>query len=418
MSYWPLTGELVYEQCGDVQYRYITAWAGGWMALVSVGQWHVDRTVRLNYGHRIAGGRPLKVSQIVGATLEDNVPAALTATAGGHSVVETDGILSFRLLAQGQPYCTSGRRGRRADWDRKTAEKEAAEERAEWDYHQSVRDSEPERHSVVVHDGSKVRGTAVGGGGAHYDEPGHCFAFSVSYDIDFVNDRTVQYQMASLEEPASPQVLCPARRSPMPPSPQLPPPPPPTPSTPAPVAVPPSRSPPPPHVAAKPDDDFSLEGDYLYDYGPSTDALEEAEHGTTEAAGTRLRDDVVAELAAEPIASLAVALMLIGLGGWCWLKRGAAPCGRCVGYRRAAPRPRLGAMEEGARRRGRDADDEEDESSSTEEEEEGDDDDDDEGDEEERGSPMGSPPRRKAARGRKQGKGRGKTSTIDAEDLD
>ena len=33
---WPLTGELEYQRCDDVQYRYIAAWAGGWMALVSV----------------------------------------------------------------------------------------------------------------------------------------------------------------------------------------------------------------------------------------------------------------------------------------------------------------------------------------------------------------------------------------------
>ena len=77
---WPLTGELVYNRCDDVQYRYVAAWAGGWMAMVSVGEWHEQRTVRLNYGHGIAGGRPLKVSQINGATLEDNVAASLTAT--------------------------------------------------------------------------------------------------------------------------------------------------------------------------------------------------------------------------------------------------------------------------------------------------------------------------------------------------
>jgi len=430
---WPLTGELEYQRCDDVQYRYIAAWAGGWMALVSVGQWHESRTVRLNYGHSIAGGRPLKVSSIVGASLEDNVPAALTATAGGHSVVETDGILQFRLLQQGQAYCSS-RRGRRADWDRKTAVQKAAEERAAWEFHQNQRDTEPERHSIVVHDGSKVQGHAVGtmgeGGGARYDEVGHCFAFSVSYDIDFVNDRTVQYE--NLEEPTSPQVLCPGRRSPMPPSPQSPPSPLPPPTAPALVAMPPPPwSPSPPRLAKKTDDDLSREGDYLYDDGHATDAALEAaaskgaaEHDATgEAEGARLRDEVAAELAAEPIASLAVALMLLGLGGWvCWRKRGAAPCGRCVGYRRAGgARPRLGAAEEGARRRGRrgDGDDEGDQSSSGEEEEE------DGGDEDEEEG--GSPPRGKAvgkaSRGRRQqqqGKGDGTTSTrtIDAADLD
>ena len=417
---WPLTGELVYNRCDDVQYRYVAAWAGGWMAMVSVGEWHEQRTVRLNYGHGIAGGRPLKVSQINGATLEDNVAASLTATAGGHSVVETDGTLSFRLAHQGQAYCTS-RRGRRADFDRKTAEHEAAVERAAWEeregFHQRMHDAEPERGTIIVHDGSKVRGTAVGGGGARFEEPGHCFAFSVSYDIDFVHDRTAQYE--NLEEPASPQVLCPGRMSPMPPAPLTPPSPPPPPTPPALVAMPPpSRSPQSPHVAGTPDDDLSHEGDYMYDLRPATDireadleGVEDAPEAEEPGGASLLLDEVAAELAAEPVASLAVALMLIGLGGWAcwarWRKRGAAPCGRCVGYRRAAPRPRLGAQEEGRVRRGRgDGDEDRDDSCSAE------DDDDDEG---------GSPPRGKASCGRKQhGKVHGQTSTrkIDKGDLD
>ena len=72
-----------------------------------------------------------------------------------------DGILTFRLRATGQSWC-SRRRGRRADYDRRDDEKKAAAERARWAAQASFARAEPERDAVLVHDRSKVRGAAVG----------------------------------------------------------------------------------------------------------------------------------------------------------------------------------------------------------------------------------------------------------------
>ena len=78
---WPLTdlASLSYMTCdgeaGDVRYESVAWWAGGWEALVHVADWVEGRTVRIDYGSDVAGGRPVVLSNLVGASLTDNVAA-------------------------------------------------------------------------------------------------------------------------------------------------------------------------------------------------------------------------------------------------------------------------------------------------------------------------------------------------------
>ena len=71
----PCPDPCLWQWCDDVQFEYTAAWAGGFIAMVRVGSWQAGRDVRLNFGHDMAGGRPVKLAKIDGASLIDNVQA-------------------------------------------------------------------------------------------------------------------------------------------------------------------------------------------------------------------------------------------------------------------------------------------------------------------------------------------------------
>ena len=101
-----------------------TSWQGGWIVMVHVGSWEAGRSLRFNFGQRMAaggvGGRPVTLPAVTGAQLLDKAA----------------GVLTFRLKATGQSYCSQDERHRAPDrrgldWSREKSVQQQEEEAAE-----------------------------------------------------------------------------------------------------------------------------------------------------------------------------------------------------------------------------------------------------------------------------------------------
>ena len=173
-------------------------------------------------------------------------------------------MLSFRLQRTGRAYCTERRR---LDWSRGTDAGGRFGSHTTSNVGWSRDVTRGEEAAAEPTESELFDAAGIAETFEIYHAPGHCFAFTVGYTIDYTDPG---WQDQQLDDPVTPQVLCPAFGPPPPSRPPLPP-----------VALappsPPCVSPPPPppspgprqprRTRQRPDTDESLEGDYLYDGG-------------------------------------------------------------------------------------------------------------------------------------------------------